>query len=71
MNKVKLCVPLYNVETREFRGLQKWLAYIMVRGDEDEMFLLYGFDEDKSNVFYPSSKQILPNILPKLILMNR
>ena len=62
MNEVKLCVPHCNVETGEFRGLQKWLAYIMVRGDEDEMFFSYGFDEDKSNVFYSSFKQILPNI---------
>ena len=36
-NEVKR-VPLYNIETREFRGLQKWFAYIMVRGDEDDMF---------------------------------
>ena len=61
-NEVKLCVPLYNVETGEFRGLQKWLAYIIVVGDEDELFLSYGFDEDKSNVLYSSYKQILPNI---------
>ena len=61
-NEVKLCVPLYNVETGEFRGPQKWLAYIIVRGDEDEMFLSYGFDEDKSNVLCSSYKQILSNI---------
>ena len=61
-NEVKLCVPLYNIETGEFKGLQKWLAYIMVRGDEDEMFLSNGFDEDKSNALYSSCKQMLPNI---------
>ena len=50
-DEVKLRVPLYNVEIGEFKGLQDWLAYIMVRGDEDEMFLSYGYDEDKSNIF--------------------
>ena len=49
-NGVKLCVLLYYVETGEFRDLQNWVAYIMVRGDGDEMFLSYGYDEDKSNV---------------------
>ena len=34
----------------------------MGRGDVDELFLPYGFDEDKSNVLYSSYKQILPNI---------
>ena len=55
-------MPLYSMETWEFRGLQKWLAYIMMRGDEDEIFLSYGFDEGKSNILYSSYKQILPNI---------
>ena len=45
-NKVNLYVSLYNMETGEFRGLQKWLAYIMGKGDEDENFLSCGFDED-------------------------
>ena len=36
-DEVKLCVPLYNVETGEFKGLRGWLAYIMVRGDENEI----------------------------------
>ena len=64
-NEVKLCVPLYNIETREFRDLQKWFAYIMVRGDEDEMFLSYDFDKDKFNVLYSSYKQILLNIFQR------
>ena len=56
---MKLYASLYNIETGEFKGLQKWLAHIMVQGDEDEMFLSYGFDEDKSNALYSSYKQIL------------
>ena len=61
-DEVKLCVPLYNVETEEFSDIQNWLAHIMVRGDEYEMFLSYGYDKDKSNVLYSTYKQILPNI---------
>ena len=61
-DEVNLCVPLYNVETGEFRGLQNWLAYIMLRGDDDEVFLSYGYDEDKSNMLYSTYKQILPTI---------
>ena len=61
-NEVKLCVPLYNTETGEFKGLQNWLAHSMVRGNEDEVFLSYGYDEDKSDILYSSFKQILPNI---------
>ena len=53
---------LYNVDTREFKGLQNWLAYIMVRGDENETFLSYGYDEDKSNILYSTFKQMLLNM---------
>ena len=55
-------MPLYNVDTGEFKGLQNWLAYIMVRGDENETFLSYGYKEDKSNILYSTFKQMLPNI---------
>lgn len=61
-DEVKLYVPIYNFETGEFSGLQKWLAYIIERGDEDKTFLSYGYDEDNSNVLYSTYKQILPNI---------
>ena len=61
-DEVKLYVPLYNVATGEFKGIQNWLAYIMVRGDKDETFLSYGYDEDKSNILYSTFKQMLPNI---------
>ena len=37
-NKVILYMPLYNTENGFFRGVKKWLAYIMVRGDSDESF---------------------------------
>ena len=64
-DEAKLCVPFYNVETGEFKGLQYWLAYIMVKDDEDKMFLSYGYSEGKSNILYSTFKQILPNIFQR------
>ena len=61
-DEVELCVPLCNFETGEFKDFHDWLAYIMVRGDEDEMFLSYGCDKDESDILYSTFKQILPNI---------
>ena len=37
-----MLVPKYNVETGEFKGIERTLGYIMVRGDEDQLFLSYG-----------------------------
>ena len=34
----------------------------MVRGDEHETFLSYGFEEKKSKILYSAFKQPLPNI---------
>ena len=45
-NEVMLYVPLYNTENGYFRGVKKWLAYIMVQGDSDETFFSYGYDEE-------------------------
>ena len=57
-DEVKLYVPLYNTDTGVFMGLQNLLAYIMVRGDENETFLSYDYDEDKSNILYSTFKQM-------------
>ena len=34
----------------------------MVRGDEDELFLNYGYNVEKFMILFSSSKQALPNI---------
>ena len=49
-NEVMLYVPLYNTENGYFRGVKKWLAYIMVREDSDKMFFSYGYDEERSKI---------------------
>ena len=61
-NEVKMFVPMYNTETGEFKGIQKLLGYIMVRGDKDECFLSYDYDSNKLTVLFSSFKQVLPNI---------
>ena len=61
-NEVKMFVPMYNTETGEFKGIQKLLGYIMVRGNKGECFLSYGYDSNKSTVLFSSFKQVLPNI---------
>ena len=54
-NEVKLITPLYNINSGEFLGLKKSLAFIMVRGDQDEAFFSYGFDKAKSRKLYSTS----------------
>ena len=61
-NEVKMLVPKYNVETRELKGIERTLGYMMVRGDEDQLLLSYGYDATKSTVVYSSFKQLLRNI---------
>ena len=55
-------MPLHNTKTEHFRGVKKWLVIIMIRGDPDEVFLSYGFDEERSKVLYSSFKHPLPII---------
>ena len=62
-NEVMLYLPLYNTEDGYFRGVKKWLAYIMVQWDSGETFFSYCFDEEKrSKIMYSSFKHPLPNI---------
>ena len=54
-------MPLCNLINGEFLGLNERLAYIMVRGDKDETFFSYDYDENKSKVLCSVSKQIMSN----------
>ena len=46
-NEVKLLSCVYDLESGEFKGVRELLAYIVLRGDEHEIFLSYGFDKSK------------------------
>ena len=60
-NEVKLLSCVYDLETGEFKGVRLQLAFIILRGDEQELFLSYGFDKSKSKVLYSYSKQQIPD----------
>ena len=54
---LKLYSPSYEREQGRFLGIKEYLAYIMIRGYEDECFYTYGFDPKKSS--------ILPNVFKR------
>ena len=60
-NEVKLLSCVYDLESGEFKGVRQQLAYIILRGDEQEIFLGYGFDKSKSKVLFSYSKQQIPD----------
>ena len=61
-NEVTFIMPDYDTTNSHFNGVKKWLGYIMVRGDEDELFLSYRYNEEKSMVLFSSCKQALPHL---------
>ena len=60
-NEVKLLSCVYDLESGFFKGLRLMLAYIVLRGDDDEVFFSYGFNKNKSKVLYSYSKQQIPD----------
>ena len=60
-NEVKLYTCMYDIQTGEFLGLRCEVAFIVLRGDERELFLSYGFYTEKVLVLYSSSKQKTPH----------
>ena len=61
-NEVIFNIPLYNTKTGHFRGVKKWLVFIMIRGNLDEVIFSYECNEGKSKTLYASLKHPLPNI---------
>ena len=62
-DEVLLECPVYDKDTATFRGIETRVALIMVRGDDNELFLSYGYDPDKSKQLYSSFKREIPNVL--------
>ena len=60
-NEVKLLSCVYDLESGDFKGIREQIAYIVLRGDEHEIFLSYGFDKNKSKILYSFSKQQIPD----------
>ena len=59
---VNLYSPSYEREQGRFLRIKENVAYIMIRGYEDETFYTYGFDPKKSSILYCYSRQLMPNI---------
>ena len=60
-NEVKLLSCVYDLESGEFKGVRQQLAYIILTGDDQEIFFSYGFDKSKSKVLFSYSKQQIPD----------
>ena len=60
-NEVKLLSCVYDLESGDFKGVRLMLAYIVLRGDEDEIFFSYGYSKSKSKILYSYSKQQIPD----------
>ena len=59
--EVKLIRPRYDPSTGDFLGLYKTVGFIVVRGDEEEHFLNYGYDGNKSKLLYSFYEHRIPN----------
>ena len=62
--------PKYDISRGKFLGLDKTLGLVVVKGDNNEVFFNYGFDEEPSKVLYSCQKQRIPNNLSG-IMFNR
>ena len=59
---IKIYMPMYDVTTGKFLGLKESVGYIMIRNQEDEVFLSYGYSSEHSTSLYCYQKQPIPNI---------
>ena len=60
-NKVKMVQPLYNLSNGKFLCLKKRLGYVILRGDAEEVFFLYGLNPETSKLLFSSSKERISN----------
>ena len=60
-NEAKLLTCVYDLESGDFRGIREQIAFIVLRGDPDEIFLSYGYNKTKSRAVYSFCKEQIPN----------
>ena len=60
-NELKLFTCLHDIQTGEYLGLKSEIAFIILIGDEREVFLSYCFDSEKASILYSSSKEKIPD----------
>ena len=61
-NEVKLFTCIYDTTNGKFKGIRESPAYIILRGDSEEVILSYGYDAAKAKVLYAVSKEKIPNV---------
>ena len=59
---VKIYSPSYDLHSGEFLGINEAVGYIMLRNQEEEVFLSYGYSEEHSSTLFCYQKQPMPNI---------
>ena len=59
---VNMYMPMYDNTTGKFLGVKECVGYIMIRNEEEETFLSYGYSSEHSSTLYCHSKQPIPNI---------
>ena len=64
----KIIRSLYDVKTREFKGMKRTIGLIIVRGDEEEVFFDYGFNKAKPKVLYINQKRQISNMLSETVV---
>ena len=60
-NEVKLYTCIYDTVNGDFKDIRESLAYVVLQGDRQEVFLSYSFDTHKSKVLYAASKEKVPD----------
>ena len=59
---VKIYMPMYDITTGKCLGVKESVGYIMIRNEEQETFLSYGYSSEHSSTLYCHSKQPILNI---------
>ena len=59
---VKIYSSSYDLNTGEFLGINEGAGYTMLRNQEDEFFLSYGYSEEHASTLFCYQKQSMPNI---------
>ena len=60
-NEAKLIRPKYDPASGEFLGLVQTLAYLTIRGENQECFFDYGYSKENSKVLYSTHRMKIPN----------
>ena len=59
---VKIYLPTYDLATGDFWGINEAVGYIMLRNQEEEVFLSYGYSKEHASTLFCYQKQPMPNV---------